>query len=677
MNAPSGRVFDRVVVIMFENEFRGYVQRNPYMRSLAEKGIDLANYFGVMHPSNTNYLASVAGEICNVTRDPLYYTFLPMPQGAPPPMPGPTPLPQTTVADSIAAKGLGWRAYLESYSKVDFPPQLQPVSDNTGTIDYSASVARTILDYPPYLNMHNPFARFQTIVGNRSQWKRIGTSYDFLRDALDGTLPQYSWFTPDIWSCGHWLSGTEHEPPQRAPVLVDQLATWLEAFFGVLSFPGPHSRLPKDTLVVVTFDESDYNASYEQVQGWDGGYDGPNQIYTVLLGDMVEPRRIEAEGYNHYSLLKTVEKNFDLSTLGKNDLDANWFQFLWGREFRWSHPHPTPIPATTLLAAAALGESLYVVYGSDDVLKFRVKTGDTWSDEQPVPAPANVTAVAMASGNGSLTLVCQSGGALSTLSLQAGGAWSQPTPSVVSSAASFSLVSFIDYGDRAEKLMLAWSSAGGALQSQLFANGQWSTPIAVGQQTDGAVILAALGASLYLIHKAVGTNEMNVVSYNTAPFNVVTSADTTKADNSDTTQYAWSPSEFPIAHFAAGPTRGRNVESLLAPYQGLAPFAAATLDGVIHLTHASIGGSDVVTETFSISGILTPQNPVSYKQSGPGLSNGYGTLAEAGWSQQVPIPRLASKAGYAMAIALAGDELVLLSPAMSGDAVHMSIGAYR
>src|SRR5205085_10454752 len=430
--------FERVVVIIFENEFRGYVKQNHYMRSLAAAGIELANYFGVMHPSNTNYVASIAGEICNISQDPIYYTFLPSPV---PPTAGPEPFPQRTVADAMVEKGFDWRAYMESYSTVDFPPSLAPVNDASGShVDVPASVKRTILDYPPYLNMHNPFVRFSSIVQNEQQWKRIRTSYDFLRDALDGTLPEYSWFTPDIWNCGHWMYGTYQEPEQRAPFLVDQLAKWLEAFFGVLAFPGRHSRLPKGTLVVVTFDEADYNQSYETVRGWDGSYDGPNQVYAVLLGDMIRPRRIEQEGYNHYSLLKTIEKNFDLPPLGKNDADANWFRFLWRKTFGWTTPKATPIDDATMVAAASLGEVLYVVYGSGGALAFRTHAKGSWSDEQPVPGLANVGAIAMAGANGVLTLIGQSGGALAAISFS-DGAWSAPQQ-IVAGAGAFSLAAF-------------------------------------------------------------------------------------------------------------------------------------------------------------------------------------------------------------------------------------------
>ncbi len=659
----SKRAFERVVVIIFENEFRGYVKGNPYMRTLAAKGIELANYFGVMHPSNTNYVASIAGEICNVSQDPLYYTLMPSPMK---PAPGPAPFSQKTIVDTLAENQLDWRAYMESYSTVDYPPSLAPVNDSTGGVDAEATVRQTILDYPPYLNMHNPFVRFSSIVQDEKQWKRIRSSYDFLRDALDDKLPEYSWFTPDIWSCGHWMYGTYQEPGQRAPFLVDQLAKWLESFFGVLRFPGKHSRLPKGTLVVVTFDEADYNASYETVRGWDGTYDGPNQVYTVLLGDRIEPRSIEQEGYNHYSLLKTVEKNFDLPSLGKNDADANWFHFLWGKAFRWKKPHGTPIESATMAAAASVDGTLHVVYGSGGALSHRTHT-KKWSDEQAVSGLDGVSAVAMAAANGVLTLVAETSSALVATSFE-NGAWSAPQQ-IATGAGAFSLAAFHDYGDGTDKLMLAWSSASG-LQAQVFSAGAWGSAVSVGQQGGGAVALASLGASLFLIYEADG-NVMNVLSYNTAPFNVVT----TSNGDSNTTQYAWSPSAFPVQHFAAGPKRAPGTDRSLAPYAGTAPFAAATLDGVIHFAHAAPDHSVLQMATFSLSGVLTPQNPVNYNESGTGMSNGFGTLAEAGWSVQTPLP--GAGAGSAMAMAADGDAIFALSQTSSGAPLQLSVGNYR
>ena len=276
----NNKAFDHVLIIMFENQYRGYVLENDYMKSLAESGAELTNCFGVMHPSQTNYISSIAGELCNVSDDDK-----------------PSPLPQKTIVDLIEAspKQLSWKAYMESYVAKESPWQ----ADNFIPQDSF-----------PYVVKHNPFSSFENIISNQKRWSKVTNEIDFFNDINNNQLPEYSWFTPNMWSDGHYVTGTEAGPKsgERAPVLVDQLATWLESFFGKLNFPGPNSKLPKNTLVVVTFDEADYEAKYEIGNKYT--YDGPNHIYTVLLGDMITPSK-QSKGYNHYSLIKTIEKNFN------------------------------------------------------------------------------------------------------------------------------------------------------------------------------------------------------------------------------------------------------------------------------------------------------------------------------------------------------------------------------
>ena len=132
------QVFDHIIIVMFENEYRSYVMQNPYMRRLATQGVDLANYFGTMHPSQTNYIASIAGELCNVTYDDPPWTE---------PKDGPSgeALGQDTIVDRIEKKGLDWRAYMDSYV-----PQLTCLRP-------SNPFPR---DQFPYVIKHNPFSSF-------------------------------------------------------------------------------------------------------------------------------------------------------------------------------------------------------------------------------------------------------------------------------------------------------------------------------------------------------------------------------------------------------------------------------------------------------------------------------------------------------------------------------------
>ncbi len=208
----NGRAFDHVLVIMFENQYRGYVLGNPYMRRLARQGIQLGNYFGVMHPSQTNYIASIAGELCNVTSDDR------------PPL-----LAQRTIVDLLeeAPGRTRWKGYMESYVPRGVP------------VDAGPSVRTT---HRPTSSNTIPFRPSPRSCGTRSDGGTWTTRPRLFADLLNGDFPEYAWFTPNIWSDGHWIDGTEIDPKPRAPILVDQLARWLEGFFASPALP--RSRLP-------------------------------------------------------------------------------------------------------------------------------------------------------------------------------------------------------------------------------------------------------------------------------------------------------------------------------------------------------------------------------------------------------------------------------------------------
>ncbi|PON15114.1 hypothetical protein C2W62_25535 [Candidatus Entotheonella serta] len=51
-------------------------------------------------------------------------------------------------------------------------------------------------------------------------------------------------------------------------------------------------------------------------------------IYTLLLGDFLEPGTINSEPVNHYNLLRSIEDNFGLGTLKRHDTIARPYWFL-------------------------------------------------------------------------------------------------------------------------------------------------------------------------------------------------------------------------------------------------------------------------------------------------------------------------------------------------------------
>lgn len=56
-----GTLFDRIVVIVLENQDYAAASQDPYLSSLSSNGALLTNYMAISHPSEPNYLAIIAG----------------------------------------------------------------------------------------------------------------------------------------------------------------------------------------------------------------------------------------------------------------------------------------------------------------------------------------------------------------------------------------------------------------------------------------------------------------------------------------------------------------------------------------------------------------------------------------------------------------------------------------
>lgn len=652
---PTRRAFDHVLIIVFENQFRSYVLENEYMRRLAGQGIDMSRYFGVMHPSQPNYIATIAGELCGVTDDELVDPLLE----------------QRTLVDLIeeSPSHLRWKAYMESYVA-----QAQPWSETLAPADHD-----------PYYVKHNPFASFESIVRDEARWNKIESEAALFSDLLNGTFPELAWFSPNIWNDGHYADGTSEELDPRWK-LVDQAAKWLEGFFARLRFPGDRtaegaatvrtpSRLPPRTLVVVTFDESDFEAP----KAHRSSYDGPNQVYTVLLGDMIEPG-IESEGYNHYSLLRTIEVNFGLGSLHKNDEGANYFQFLWGRRFAWGWPSATPIERARAVAAQSFHGAVFVV----DVDMSGAVSVRTWSDHHwSAPRPLGIFAsrVALAATRDELVLVYEDANdRLRVACYDEQRGWVlDDVPLVDEPVQAFTVASFnpedalIHRGspvvDANQEIMLVYQTTTGKMASKRWRGGEPPRHVRSVSLapfcTPGQMTLASLGASLYLVyHNDPVRHQLDVLTYNTEPFNAV---------EPNYTVDTWAPCSFPVSTFSTVEYRDSAPEPWLRPYLAGAPVVSATLDGVLHLVHPGAHNDALLTETFSVGGLLTPRNAVAAGELPP---EAYGTLEEAGWGPQSPIHGTWCPPEGAMALAATAVELVLLFQRVQGGPVELCVGRY-
>jgi hypothetical protein len=264
----KGKYFDRVFIVLLENQAYIDVVRNDLFKRLSERGTLLTNYKAIAHPSQPNYLAITSGNDWSVSDAPVN-------------------LNTRNIVDLLEAKGLSWKAYAENYPT--------PGSSQCFTNESSAGL---------YYRKHVPFISYDNVRNNPARCQKIVDGKQLDVDIKSNAVPHFSFFTPNIENDGHDTG-------------LGYAATWITTFLG----PRLHENNFIDgTLFVITFDEDDYSHT--------------NHVYTLLLGPMVDPNTYDSTSYDHYSLLRTIESNWDLGNLGRNDTTGNTFAH--------ALTHPTP-----------------------------------------------------------------------------------------------------------------------------------------------------------------------------------------------------------------------------------------------------------------------------------------------------------------------------------------------
>lgn len=259
------RQFDRVLLILLENQDFDAVSRHPAMRALAGRGAQLSQYRGTFHPSYSNYLALIGGRYFNARGD----EQINIDAGV------------RTIADLLDENGLTWKQYAEGY----------PGSCFLGAQDGEGRYARK----------HVPFLSFGSIQTKPIRCTNVVPATQF--DPRD--LPNFAFYTPNLCNDGH-------DTCVAGKTNLDQAMDWLTAFLEpLLSSPQVMNR----TLIIVTFDES---SSYAH-----------NHTYALFLGNMVKPGYAASGCYDHYNVLRTIEDNFQLGNLGGEDLNSSPIVSVW------------------------------------------------------------------------------------------------------------------------------------------------------------------------------------------------------------------------------------------------------------------------------------------------------------------------------------------------------------
>ncbi|KAK3180333.1 hypothetical protein K4F52_008304 [Lecanicillium sp. MT-2017a] len=274
----KGKAFDRLAIVYFENQNYDKSIGDPNFKFFADKGITLSNYFAVTHPSQPNYMASIAGDYFGMEND----DFIRAPRNV------------STVIDLLQYRGISWAHYQEDMPYSGFEG-IGYKNQQNGRNDY-------VRKHNPAV-MHDSVAHWSQRLSQIKNLSMTDTSRSlFHRDLAEDKLPQWMFITPNMTSDGHDTS-------------ITVAGAWCREFLEPLL---EDKNFMKNTLVLLTFDE---NETYAQ----------RNNILGILIGDAVPEELVgttDDNFYNHYSEIATVSANWDLPTLGRWDVGANVYQMV-------------------------------------------------------------------------------------------------------------------------------------------------------------------------------------------------------------------------------------------------------------------------------------------------------------------------------------------------------------
>jgi len=318
-----------VFVVILENEDYstsfGEDSPAPYLaKTLPTMGVLLTSYYGTGHDSNDNYISMISGQGPNIDNqaDCKYFTdFLGLPPVA---LLDGQAIGQgcvfatnvLNVTDQLAARQLSWRGYMEDMGNT--PSRESATCGHPALGSKDQTQGATAADQ--YATRHNPFVYFHSVIDTQSYCDQHVVNLGALEAdlAAEASTPNFVFITPNLCHDGHDSPCADGEPGGLVSANLF-LEEWVPKIVNSPAFQ-------KDGLLIITFDESggtsvdasacclegpSFNTPLPGIVGFGGGKTG-----AVLLSRFIKPGTVTSAGYNHYSMLRSIEDLFGLDYLG-------------------------------------------------------------------------------------------------------------------------------------------------------------------------------------------------------------------------------------------------------------------------------------------------------------------------------------------------------------------------
>jgi hypothetical protein len=291
-------------------------------------------YYGVTHPSMPNYIASIAGDNFGIQDDEDENVVH---------------LDRPNLVDQLEKRHIRWGAYLETLPQDKLARFGPTLPDGT--------VAQL------YAKKHNPFVLFDSVKNDPGRLAKV-KDYSVLEDDLDSRhAPEFVWISPNQCNDMHGgvYAAVAGHPETPCPygsakddandaALKQKADQWVKKAVETITTSRAWTR--RSAIVVVT-DENDYTGKdetggWESAEGccdspyvakadprigkkgaWPGGAYGGGLVPAIIVTGSGPAHRVDSTPYNHYSLLTTIEDNWDLPHLGHAGDQAGGVVTMW------------------------------------------------------------------------------------------------------------------------------------------------------------------------------------------------------------------------------------------------------------------------------------------------------------------------------------------------------------
>jgi hypothetical protein len=292
--------YDHIFVIIEENHAYDQIIGKPYaptINKLAQTYGLATNYYGVVHPSEANYVALLGGSTFGI-HDDAPYNAKPIALGI-----GVNhTITKTSLLDQLEAKGLTWKGYFEDIPSPGYKGTAYPTPTEA-----------------LYASKHNGFINFKKVQDNPQELAKLVGFNQLTADLQSGNVPNYSHIIPNQCNEMHGLSvvcplnGSDDTSDQK---LIKQG----DAVIGKIVNQIMSSSLwssPGNNAIVITWDEDNFRQPFNQgCCGFDPSSSanfGGGHIATIVITNHGGHGVKDNTAYNHYSLLRTVEDAFGLN----------------------------------------------------------------------------------------------------------------------------------------------------------------------------------------------------------------------------------------------------------------------------------------------------------------------------------------------------------------------------